>query len=183
MTQQARKHLARRHVERATSEDAIDWAVTELVAGLDSHSLRILAGLDKPVNPWEVDSLLSRTFDELNWAMPTREECLRDYPRDVAGEILSGKLPATDGCHEIYRAVVALGYPADLRNWMYFDDELDAGTYAELSGPKLDAAIRREAVALLQGDVRPAQPDIPATTPSGPPRPWWHRVRRWLGRH
>jgi hypothetical protein len=46
--------LARKAMLRALWEDVVEWAEGALVDGLDTPSLRILAGLSTPVYPREV---------------------------------------------------------------------------------------------------------------------------------
>lgn len=131
-------------------EAYVDWAVEALVDGLDTPNLRILAGLQKPLIWGEVDHYFELALSELCIPIPGDEETVRSYLRDIAGDIVAGAIPPSEGCREVYRISVDLDYPDDLRPWLHLDDGLDPETYDDLMGPTLDAAILKEAARLLE---------------------------------
>ena len=51
--------------------------LVRLEAGLDTPNLRILAGLTKPLAPWEVDRYFDRTLSELKVDLPSSFVILR----------------------------------------------------------------------------------------------------------
>jgi hypothetical protein len=67
--------LGRRHFRFASTSGSriVDWACTALVAGWDSGALRILAGLGKPPNEFEVDNCLRRAAEEAGVELPNGE--------------------------------------------------------------------------------------------------------------
>src|SRR5688572_10137511 len=85
-----RRLMARRCLGLATTEEHVDWAVAELVAGSVALSVAILAGLGRPLDRWEVAFYFERAMDELGLSLPEPREFLLAYARGIAGDILSG---------------------------------------------------------------------------------------------
>jgi hypothetical protein len=90
------KLLADIHIGVVTSEDYVQWAVACLESGEDSKNIRILASLQKPLYSSEVDFYFSRCLKDLGWTIPQRRECLLNYARDLAQQIVSGDLSPQD---------------------------------------------------------------------------------------
>src|SRR5258708_37200812 len=110
----------------------------------------MLDGLDKPANWSEAEYHFQGALAELGWSLPAANEALlRAYALDVAEDCISGELRSTEGCREIYRLWMNLEFPADLARWIYIDEGLHPDTYADLSGPELDATIIEEAERLI----------------------------------
>ena len=141
--------LFKKFTDTAILEDYVEWALSELEAGVDTPNLCILAGLTKPLYWWDLEHHFDKTLDELKVILPQREHFLLQCARKIAGEIVSGSIAPVAGCHKIYKIFLVLEYPSELSNWLYLDEELEPGTYRELSGAIWDAAIVREAKALL----------------------------------
>lgn len=136
--------LAERHLGLATYEDYVDWAVGCLEADIDSKNIRILASLRKPLYSSEVDEYFKRSLNDLGWTPYEREECLLEYARAVAQQILSAATTPAEGCGKIYRVVVALEYPRELEAWtsLYWSYELE--------GKEWDDEIMKEARRLVE---------------------------------
>jgi hypothetical protein len=139
------KLLAERHMGMATFEQYIDWAVSCLESDVDSKNIRILASLQKPLYSSEVEDYFNRSLKDLGWELPKPKECIIEYARSFAKEILSGQMSPLEGCRKIYRVVVALQYPRELMSWLYLDEGLEPETYRDLEGKELDEAIIKEA--------------------------------------
>jgi len=139
----------------ARLSDYVDWAVSELVAGVDTPNLRILAGLPKPPYWPEVVRYFELALADLNWSPPEPRDYLRQYARRIAQDIIAGNTPPLQGRDEIWEVSQALRYPASLVPWLYLDECMDPRTCRELEGPELETAIRHEAELLLQ------DPDAP----------------------
>ena len=116
--------LAYRDIGSVSSEDFVAWAISMLEAGFDSKNLRILAGLTEPFYSSEVEEHLRRSFTDLGWHFPTREEALRLYACDVAENVVSEIMFPEAGCCEMYKICEALGNPQDLEVWRSLDMEL-----------------------------------------------------------
>ncbi|HEX8141305.1 MAG TPA: hypothetical protein VF553_01840 [Pyrinomonadaceae bacterium] len=139
------KLVAGRYMELVTHEEYVEWAVSCLESGIDSKNIRILASLQKPLYSSEVEDYFKRSLRDLGWELPDRKECIIEYARSFAKEILSGQVSPLEGCRKIYRIVVDLQYPRELMSWLYLDEGLEPGTYRDLEGKELDEAIIKEA--------------------------------------
>ena len=129
----------------ATYEEYVDWAVSCLEAGMDSKNICILASLQKPLYSSEVDDYFNRSLKDLGWELPPPKECIMEYARILAEEILTSRVTPLEGCNKIYEVVLSLSYPRELMSWLYLDEGLEPGTYRDLSGKELDEAIIKEA--------------------------------------
>ena len=70
------------------AQDCVDWALDALCEGIDSPSLRILAGLESPLNSFEVRDYTKKTLKELGIRELVGEEAVLAYSRDLAEEII-----------------------------------------------------------------------------------------------
>jgi hypothetical protein len=139
------KLLAERYMGTATYEQYVDWAVSCLEKGIDSKNIRILASLQKPLYSSEVEDYFNRSLKDLGGETPDPKECIIEYARSFAREILSGQISPPEGCRKIYRIAIALQYPRELMSWLYLDEGLEPGPYNDLDGKELDEAIIEEA--------------------------------------
>ncbi|HEY8224165.1 MAG TPA: hypothetical protein VIG25_02730, partial [Pyrinomonadaceae bacterium] len=80
--------LAGRYLGWLTYEEYVNWAVGCLESGLDSQNIRILASLRKPLYSSEVEDYFNRSLRDLGWHLPDRTECLMEYARGFAREIV-----------------------------------------------------------------------------------------------
>jgi hypothetical protein len=93
------------------------------MAGLDSPTLRILAGLQEPLWWSEVEGIFVKAASELGFAAPaTEQDALRAYARQTAQDILDDRTAPEAACQFLYRIWVALDYPNELSVW----DQLDS---------------------------------------------------------
>ena len=150
MNSETNKLLAERHMGLATSEDYVRWAVACLESDVDSKNIRILASLQKPLYSSEVDDYFNRCMEDLGWTMPEPRECLLQYARNVAQQILSNDLSPLDGCSKIFHIAAALNLPRELSPWIYLYEGFDPSTYDDLPEFELDEAIKSEAALLAQ---------------------------------
>jgi hypothetical protein len=118
---------ARRALELILPEDLPGVATEALEDGLDSPSLRILAGLTRS----EIDeawSLFDRTLTELNLEVPSLLSAVLCLSRSVAREIVSGRISPREGSSRISRLVDALPrgeHSHVLDTFLYADSEWD----------------------------------------------------------
>jgi hypothetical protein len=96
----------------------VDWAMDCLEEGLDSKSLRLLAGFDKK-HPYKSDfeELFRQSLNELDWKYLSNEEVLFDYTKSLARQILSGEIKPAKGVEKIYGIYIQLGLPSELQIW------------------------------------------------------------------
>ena len=147
-------------VGHADAMGYVDWAIAQLEAGRVTKNIQILAGLPKPVSALEAEDYFYKAMGDLGWQVPGEESTLWHYAGVVAHDIVSGARNPVDGCHEIYRIYRALGYPGSLVAWLYLDEELEVGSYADLRGERLRSAIIAEAKRLIAAVE--ALPDVGA---------------------
>ena len=148
MTSEIKKLLAYRYIGSVTSKDFVAWAISMLEIDVDSKNLRILASLTEPLYSSEVNEYLQRSFTDLGWHFPTREEALRLYGCDVAESVASETMFPEQGCREMYKICQALGNPQDLEIWRSFDLELlmiENGDFTSNYGGEIDGQIIAEA--------------------------------------
>jgi hypothetical protein len=126
-----------------------DWATEALLAGVDSPTLPILAGLTLLTSPFEVDHYLDAVLDELSVRREDDDTVVRRYAADLARKVVDGELSPARGLREIAPLAVGLGYPDELYVWMQLEDQyLMEEAYRPATLHELDEAVRLEAAAL-----------------------------------
>ena len=150
MNSETQTIIAKRYLGSATCEDYVDWAMACLEADIDSKNIRILASLQKPLYPSEVDDYFYRSLNDLGWTMPEERESLLQYARLLAQQIVSDDLPPVEGCRKMYDIVVALEYPSELIPWIYLEDGVDPNYVGDLTSSDWDDAIKNEAEYFLR---------------------------------
>jgi len=123
---------ARHVLGRAQTGDYIDWAVDAMVAGFDSPNLRMLAGLDRFVSPFEAEEHFKRARRELNLPEPNREQAQRDYSIHLAECILDPGSDFETLVAKLSELCYTNDYPDYLMEWYSLDDgltDIRAGHY------------------------------------------------------
>lgn len=141
--------LARTQFGTGSGSDVVDWAVAALVAGWESRSLEVLAGLDKPPNEFEVDRYVERALSELGVEMPRGPQVVHLYAVAIAGDILAGTISPYDGAREMFRVCVATNSD-ELRAWVGLEDEYELardGVYGNVDD--IEQQIREAAQRLV----------------------------------
>ena len=114
---------------RRWSECIIEWAVESLTRGVDTPSLRILAGLPSDSYESDVTVYYSSALTELGEIPPSEVERSLGVLRVVARAIVDGDVAPTDGVSRIHTLVVSpLNHPPSLQRWCYLDDGLVSRT-------------------------------------------------------
>jgi len=106
--------------------DYVDWAVEMLVQGYDSHSLRILAGLNKSASTFEAENYFVRSITELNLTLPDPDTAIRAYACAIARQIIDEKIAAHDGVRALFQICIATNYARDFIIWFQLEDALDS---------------------------------------------------------
>jgi hypothetical protein len=103
-------------------QDWIDWADEAIVAGYDSQSLRILAGLQPPYDDHEIHRLSHKAFTELNIVPLKRESCIPYYITTILRQTLDGKLTHKVALLKLKDLCLATGYEKPLMDFylLYF---------------------------------------------------------------
>ncbi len=144
--------LAGREMGRNTGAEVVAWAESALAAGLDSPSLRILAGLAVPHNEFEVDRYLNAAAMEIELVLPRGVDLMSVRAHQVAEDIVSGTVTARNGARRLYEIARATGLLTDLSVWSGLDDALamaDSGTFGTVA--EVEAEIVVQARRLLAG--------------------------------
>ena len=119
-------------LSQLSASDYIDWAGEMLMQGLDSHHLRILAGLDNSTGLYEAEERFLRCSQELEITTPEPEIAVRAYACEIAQQLVEGRLTAREGVRALYQICLATEYDRDFLIWYYLDEALDyllAGDY------------------------------------------------------
>jgi len=136
--------------DNVTGDDYVKWAIAALENGFDSPNLRILAGLPSPAWRSDAEPYLFRALEELQIAIPNRDEVFREYAKEIARKIVNAEISPKEGAELIESRVVSpLNHPEDLIAWCYLSEGLDPKTYANLVRKNLDQAIHSQAMDLL----------------------------------
>jgi hypothetical protein len=89
--------FGKRALRQLSSGDYVEWAGDMLVQGYDSHSLRILAGLDKFASTFEAEGYFLRSLKELNLSLPDSGGAIRAYACEIARRMIEGKITGREG--------------------------------------------------------------------------------------
>lgn len=129
MNEATKQFFVKLYLQRASSEDYIEWAIACLEDNYDSKNLRMLASMEKQSYSYEVEEKFRRALSELSWKYPNEKETLENHVKDLAKAIVSDEINPADGCHKIYNVVDFLDYPKELYSWSYLDKGLEPETY------------------------------------------------------
>lgn len=111
-----------------TSEVLVDVAVQALVDGLDSPSLRVLAGTPHLEAPYEAPELCKWAMAELGIQPSDPMGARVTLPRSIARTIVSGSLDEGRGAREFWLAFpLEADFPELAGEMMGLEDELDGG--------------------------------------------------------
>lgn len=138
------------------AQDVIAAAVDALVAGVDSPSLRELAGLSAKDDYWTLRPLVEATLDELDISHPgpDSDETQVAAARVMCRRLLRGDLTAREFVIWAHGTVGHDG-AARLQPIVELDDGYDICGYTGETAEELDEAAHREARSLLAGEPLP----------------------------
>ncbi len=127
----------------ADATEYVDWAIEQLVKGIETPSVKILASFMKPLYKPELEEYFYKSLDELGWGFPPFIENARICVKYLAEKILDGSLEPIKGAHEIYTYVRDLNYPEDLIVWLEIDDYIDERVYNSIYQMRDEELIER----------------------------------------
>ena len=145
-------------IDAVSPQAVVSWACDALIAGLDSPSLRVLAGLTRAEADYYALDILPAALAKLG---------LDFYPRDsrsgqeaaaraLAAQAVSGSLSPRELAAAIHRH---FGHSLPLTERLAaLDDEYDLGAYATMTHEQIDQEVIAEARRLTNG-----QPDQQTT--------------------
>lgn len=130
----------------------VDAAALALADGLDSPTLRVLAGAPRASADEEATDLAPSVFEELGLHVESRlsSAAIIDAARLIARDLLSGRETPRSATSILYRMYIAAGYPAELADFSGFDDWYDMLDQGIVSGSaaEVDVAVVKSARAL-----------------------------------
>lgn len=147
-------------------EDVIDGATDLLVDGLDSPSLRVLAGASPRDSHFELDELILTTIEELGMSELLKGDEQLGALKVILRRMLAGSMTPRETAKWSYTQISFDGGP-ECDVFVNMDnqyDEVDSDWSAK-NEETVDAWMRAEAEALLSGRPSP-----------GPPPEWQHKV-------
>jgi hypothetical protein len=119
---------------RASSAAMVAWATAALVAGEDTPSLVVLAGLDGNTSVFETTPWLDKALLELNVGSPPPADLRRAFVGMVSRALLAGRMTAPEALDRIHqRAVSPLEHPDDLKAWCFVWENLHPEDYRTLA--------------------------------------------------
>lgn len=151
--------LGKRALGEADCQDIVDWAATELVNGHDTKHLRILAGLQPPLHPSEVESFLDKAFNEIGLQDKPVEDVLYDYADSITEQLVQKTIDLHRGRKILYKIFLQLEHPRRLVVWDLLDmawtdleTEPDEPSYSYPSATKQNfpEIVRKEAENYLK---------------------------------
>jgi hypothetical protein len=137
---------AKHVLQKAQTEDYVEWAMTMLEAELESNNLKILAGLSKLASPFEAEYYFKRAKLELGIFEPTKEQAIKDYAIYIAQQIIDEIIPYRRGVEILDQLCCTNDYPNYLMEWYYLDNWLDDIDNGESYDPEFDGKSPKEIV-------------------------------------
>jgi hypothetical protein len=125
--------VARQTLGLLTADDLVRWALVSLEQGLDSESLRRLAGLNSEayLRMADAEPLFRAAIHELRVPVPEQTAATRTYVARLAREIVEGTAPPRAQVARIHREIVSpLNHPKDLMVWCYVNDGLRPSSWS-----------------------------------------------------
>lgn len=147
--------LGRRRFGNGVGRDVVNWAADALLAGWESASLGVLAGLDGLPNEFEVDDYVERVLGELRVEMPDADRLARLYAVAIAADVVAGTTSPGDAAREMVHLWLRTGRPRDLLPWLSHDDDFVRASHEgdDADVEAVRRAIREEAQRVVERGV------------------------------
>lgn len=102
--------LAYKVLNRLTDKRWVDWAYDMLVAGFETESLLIIAGLQEPLNYFEMRILSDKVFYELQLDCLDEDKILINYATYLIRESLDDRIKSWNVLQELNNVYITLDY-------------------------------------------------------------------------
>ncbi len=151
--------LEKRIMNKATSEDYVQWAECLLMKGEDSEYVKIIAAfsLDERVYLCEIEGYFNRALLELNIQLQNKGEVLEEYSKVITNQIINDSIEPMKGVRKLCEIHVASNYSDKYSNWDCIEDEVSfledtGGTLTEipLNKKNLNEYVKTEAELFLK---------------------------------
>ena len=140
----------------ARGQVLVDAAAEALADGLDSPTLRILAGAPRAAADEEAVELAPAVFEELSLQIEQRlsPAAIVEAARLIALDLLAGHWTPREATAALYRMPIASGHPDELADFSGFDDYYDMLRDGIVTGSvaTLDEDVMRAARSLAAGE-------------------------------
>ena len=104
----------RRVIQATCGQECIDWAISLLEAGHDSHYLRLLIGMSPPFNHFEVANYRDGLLDALGVNSIDPETCVSNYCAELMQSVLNKERDVFETVKEIAGLCLQCGYQHDI---------------------------------------------------------------------
>jgi len=107
------------------NELVIDWAVGLLVTGVDTPSLRVLAGLSPPLDYFEATKLIDKTLAELEIPRLDAAGAVEAYAVELLTSFFVGRSELSEVLGELSQLCIATSHDHSLYPFYLLNDALD----------------------------------------------------------
>ncbi|HEY2711218.1 MAG TPA: hypothetical protein VGI60_01790 [Chthoniobacterales bacterium] len=144
--------LAMRSLQRSLGPKAGEWATGQLMEGKDTPHLRQLAGATGAENRFELEELFDRTLHELGIVMPSRDEAIASWARELARDYLGAHITRRDFLHMVSDLCVESDYSRQIFPFYLLRFTLENLDYDGFSFHRADAT-KENFDALLGAEI------------------------------
>jgi len=111
--------LAYKVLNRLTDKAWVDWAYSMLVAGFETEHLLILAGMQEPLEYFEMRSLTDNVLAELRLDYSNTDEVIANYASYLSKQGLTNEIPSFKVLKMLADVYIELDYYAALEHFYY----------------------------------------------------------------
>lgn len=112
--------LAYKVLNRLTDKVWIDWAYKMLLADIETESLLIMAGLQEPLNYFQMRSLTDKVFNELGLDYLDEDKIITSYASYLISECLDHRIDAPTVLYRLNDIYISTEYYYPLQEFFNF---------------------------------------------------------------
>lgn len=119
--------MGRHALGRDRPEDYIAWAEEQMLDGVETENLPILASMDleKPIDSVEVRECFGKVVGELGLHWPEPQDCIKEYADALCRRIIDGEIDPREAVGNL----AAMYYADESANplllyWLYLDEDI-----------------------------------------------------------
>ena len=118
------KVFARQQMGIAEDKEFINWAVQELLHGNETNSIKILAGLENPINPFQIKEYINKSKKELKIEFD-ENNIIDQYAVILAKQKLSNEISSRDIATEMFEILKYTDFNNKYFAWYNIDEYFD----------------------------------------------------------
>lgn len=130
----------------AEDKEFVDWAIQELVHGTETSSIKILGGLEPPLNSFEVKEYTDKSKSELKLGFE-KAELIDEYTKVLAAQKLNNEITSREITEEMYKILQDTHYDKKYFAWYDIDEYFD--DFYVISDKNIDDVIISECKRML----------------------------------